>query len=163
MLKARGGDAGAVRDLVEATQSRLFKFCLVLTGDRIRAEDLAQEGYLRALGSLGQLKNPEAFMDWLFRVTKNLFIDEVRKRREELADSQTLDQASEEKTDVNAILDVHRVLSQFEAEDRVLLVLVDMENYSYREAADALGLSEDAVRSRLFRIRKLFVEKWGTR
>lgn len=165
VLQARKGDAKAIRALVEATQGRLFKFCLVLTGDPVRAEDLAQEGYLKALAGLHQLKNPDVFMDWLFRVTKNVFIDDVRKRREELADSQTLEQASDEisgkKSDVNAALDVHRVLSQFEAEDRVLLVLVDMESYSYREAAEILGLTEDAVRSRLFRIRKVFVEKWG--
>lgn len=157
VTEAVAGDAKAVRQLVEATEKRLFKFCFVLCGDRARAEDLAQEAYLKTLANLKNLKKPEAFMDWLFQVTRNLYIDEVRKWKETTDD---LDSVEAPPSDFADAIAVHQTLSQFEAEDRWLLVLVDMEDYSYREAADILGISEDTVRTRLFRIRKTFVEKF---
>lgn len=157
---ATGGDKKAVRELVEATQARIYKFCLVLCGDPVRAEDLAQEAYLKALGSLSKLKEPGAFIDWLFRITRNLYIDDVRKRREETLSPEESEPGAAA-PEFAQILAVHKVLSQFEAEDRLLLVLVDMEDYSYRSAAETLGITEDAVRSRLFRLRKEFIEKYG--
>lgn len=159
---AAAGDNAAFRALVEATQGRLFKFCLVLTGDQSRAEDLAQEAYFKILKNLGKLDNAKAFWDWMFRLTRNLYIDALRKQKEELqAEPTDLESASHpEYADAMA---VHRALSQFETEERLLLVLVDMEDYSYREAGEVLGLSEDAVRSKLFRIRKKFIETWKGR
>lgn len=154
---AAAGDQRAVRELVEATQNRLFKFCLVLCGDRARAEDLSQEAFIKALGNLKKLHKPEAFVEWLFRVTRHLYIDEVRKYKDASGD---LESVAAESPELSDIISVHQTLAQFEAEDRWLLVLVDMENYSYKEAADILGISEDAVRTRLFRIRKSFIEKY---
>lgn len=161
---AAAGDQAAVKQLVEAVQNRLYKFCLVLYGDPSRAEDLSQEALLKALGSLNKLKQPAAFMDWLFRMTRNIYIDEVRRRRrEDPTENEILDQHAAHTPEVADILAVHRVLSHFEAEDRWLLVLVDMEDYSYGAAAEVLGISESAVKSRLFRLRKEFVEKWNAR
>lgn len=160
VAKAAAGDKAAVRELVEATQARLFKFCLVLTGDKSRAEDLSQDAYLKALESLSSLKEHGAFIDWLFRVTKNLYIDQMRRRREQSATPESLNEIAAESPELAEVIAVHRVLSQFEPQDRFLLVLVDMEDYSYKDASASLGISEDAVRSRLFRLRKEFVEKF---
>ncbi len=155
---AAAGDAQAVRELVESTQKRLFNFCLVLCGDPARAEDLTQEAFLKVLTNLKSLKKPEAFIDWLFRVTRHLYIDQIRKHKDSTSD---LDDLPAENPETADIIAVHQTLSQFEPEDRWLLVLVDMENYSYKEAADVLGISEDAVRTRLFRLRKAFIEKFN--
>ncbi len=155
---AAAGDAHAVRELIQATEKRLFSFCLVLCGDVSRAEDLAQEAFLKVLTNLKSLKKPEAFIDWLFRVTRHLYIDQIRKHKDSTSDLDNLVAESPETADIIA---VHQTLSQFEPEDRWLLVLVDMENYSYKEAADVLGISEDTVRTRLFRLRKAFIEKFS--
>lgn len=158
---AATGNQAAIRELVEATQTRIYKFCLVLCGDPVQAEDLCQEAYIKSLGNLSKLKEPGAFIDWLFRVTRNLYIDQVRKRREDSLSPEQSEQQEAPAHDMAEILSVHKILAQFEAEDRVLLVLVDMESYSYKDAGQLLGLTEDAVRSRLFRLRKIFVEKWN--
>lgn len=157
---AAAGDSKAVRELVETTQSRTYKFCFVLCGDPIKAEDIAQEAYVKALGSLAKLKQPGAFIDWLFRIARNLYIDEVRKRKEEALSPEDAEAAEAGGPELVQVLAVHRALSQFEPEDRLLLVLIDMEDYSYKDAAEFLGITEDAVRSRLFRLRKAFVEKY---
>jgi RNA polymerase sigma-70 factor (ECF subfamily) len=157
---ARSGDPEALRVLIEATQSRLYRFCLILCGDPVRAEDLCQDAYVKTFDSLKNLKEPNAFIDWLFRLTRNLYIDGVRKAREQV-------ELSEDDVSIHGELAeplaVHQILSQFDPEDRWLLLLVDMEGYSYGEAAKWLGISEDAVRSRLFRLRKEFLRKWQGR
>lgn len=161
VINARGGDPKAVRALVEATQTRLFKFCLVLTGDKARAEDLTQETLVKALDSLHKLNKPEAFIDWLFRIARNQMIDEARRHHETPTAPEDLDEPST--GPMAEYLSVHETLSQFEPEDRHLILLIDMEEYTYKEAADALGLTEDTVRSRIFRLRKEFAEKWQAR
>lgn len=155
---AAAGDSKATRELVEATQARMFKFCLVLCGDRSRAEDLSQEAFVKALANLKNLKKPEAFIDWLLRLTRHLYIDEVRKQKDTVNE---LDEIASVHPEHAEVIAVHQTLSQFEPEDRWLLVLVDMENYSYKEAGNILGISEDTVRTRLFRLRKAFVEKYN--
>jgi len=157
---AQAGDKKALRDLIDATQGRLYKFCFVLCGDPVRAEDLCQEAYLKVFNSLSKLTKPESFFDWLFRITRHLYIDQIRATREQA--TAELPEASVSGEQAEALA-VHQTLSQFEPEDRWLLVLVDMEQYTYAEAAEMMGLSEAAVRSRLFRIRKIFVEKWQDR
>jgi RNA polymerase sigma-70 factor (ECF subfamily) len=155
---AKSGDTKAWRELIEATQNRLFRFCLVLCGDPVKAEDLCQEAFLKTFDKLSKLEKPDSFMDWLFRMTRNLYIDQYRVRKE------TEELPAEEGGAAPQIAEhiaVHQTLSQFEPDDRYLLMLVDMEEYSYKEAGEVLGISEDAVRSRLFRLRKLFVEKYG--
>lgn len=160
---AARGDRDAFGALIEATQHRLFKFCLYLSGDRIVAEDLCQESYLRAYGRLRDLTKAEAFLDWIFRIAKNLFIDQVRSgrsRETELTEDQ-LASLGVEDSDLSEIIAVHKSLSQFEPEDRYLLLLVDCEGRTYREAADMMEISEDAVRSRLFRLRQEFLKNWN--
>jgi RNA polymerase sigma-70 factor (ECF subfamily) len=155
---AQKGDMKAWRALIEATQSRLYRFCLVLCGDPVRAEDLCQDAYLKTFDQLAKVTKPESFIDWLFRMTKNLYIDSYRRTREtpiEIADDRIASTG-----ELSEHLAVHQVLSQFEPPDRLLLILVDMEEYSYAEAAGLMGISEDAVRSRLFRLRQEFSKKW---
>lgn len=157
---AKGGDRRAWKDLIEATQGRLYRFCLVLCGDPAQAEDLCQQVYLKVYTNLHKLQKNDSFMDWLFRSTRNLFIDELRAKRE-----QPVEVTDDMMTggEISPHLEVHQVLSQFKTEDRLLLVLVDMEEHSYKDAGLILGISEDAVRSRVFRLRKEFLEKWQGR
>lgn len=157
---AKAGEKKAWRALVEATQTRLYRFCLVLCGDPVRAEDLCQEAYLKCFDKLSKLDQPSTFISWLFRVTRNLYIDQVRANREDATADMAETSANPEYAEAFA---VHEALSHFEPEDRWLLVLVDMEGYSYKEAGGMVGISEDAVRSRLFRLRKEFVEKYNGR
>jgi RNA polymerase sigma-70 factor (ECF subfamily) len=155
---AQKGDMKAWRALVEATQSRLYRFCLVMCGDAVRAEDLCQDAYIKAFSHLSKITKPESFVDWLFRVTKNLYIDSYRRDRE--IPSAVSEEEMATSGELSEHLAVHEVLSHFEPEDRLLLILIDMEEYSYAEAAQLMAISEDAVRSRIFRLRQEFLKKW---
>ena len=164
VAKAAKGDRAAFGDLIEATQNRLFRFAITLCGDRNLAEDLCQEAFIKAHGNLSSLSNPNAFVDWLFQITKNLYLDLCRSKSSKMAslddeENGIMAEAASEGGDMGDILAIRKALSQFEPEDRCLLVLVDLEERTYQEAAEILGITEDAVRTRLFRLRKAFIEK----
>lgn len=160
IIRIQQGDERAPGELVDAVQAKLFKFCILLCRNREVAEDLCQEALVKSLRNLQNLKNPETYWAWLYQITRNLFIDQKRKpeEREEFLEMQEFDS----KADFDLVLSVQKVLSQFEPEDRMLLLLVELEGCSYKEASEVLHISEDAVRSRLHRLKSAFVKKYNS-
>lgn len=158
--KIKSGDKDAFGRFIELTQNRMLRFTLTLTGERTLAEDLVQEAYVKAYSAMRTLNKNESVLDWLFKIVKNLHLDFVRARKNQNVslDEANLESVCAEEADRAELLAVHRALSQFEPEDRHLLLLVDLEERSYEEAGQILGISEDAVRTRLFRLRKRFAE-----
>lgn len=162
VLRVQHGDERAQGELIDRTQERLFKFCLLLSHNREMAEDLCQEAFIKALHNIKRLQNPLTWLGWLYQIAKNLFIDHKRsaaskKNQHEIS---AFDQVSEAKdSEVEVILTVQKVLADFEPEERFLLLLIELEGCSYKEAGEHAGMSEDAVRSKLHRLRQAFVQK----
>jgi RNA polymerase sigma-70 factor (ECF subfamily) len=156
--KAAKSDERSQSELISLTEKKVFKFCLLLSGRREIAEDLCQDVYLKALTHLHQLKKPEAFQGWLYQIARNLFLDFKRhSTQKEIPQEEPLAGQSElPSTDLS--LEVQKALSHFETDDRILLLLIDLEEYSYAEAAQVLHMTEDAVRSKLHRIRQDFLK-----
>jgi len=136
------------------------------------AEDLVQETYLRAYRSFDRFTPGTNLKAWLFRILKNAFINEYRKRkvapREE--DFSALEDAFESRIDserAGAIPnpeeealaasideDVQRALDELAPEYRMAIVLADLEGFSYKEIAEILEIPIGTVMSRLYRGRK---------
>jgi RNA polymerase sigma-70 factor (ECF subfamily) len=150
------GEERARGALIEATQDKLYRFCFMLGRNKEGAEDLCQEVYLKAFRNLAKIKNPEAFQGWLYQIAKNLFIDMKRAKGGEPPPTED-ENAS---PDMETAMHVREILSQFETEDRALLLLVELEGQSYKEAAETLETTEDAVRSKLHRLRQAFLKKF---
>lgn len=156
------GDERAQGELIDAVQARLFKFCVLLARNREVAEDLSQETLIKCLQSIHSLKEGKTFLAWMYQIARNLFID--LKRKPGSKDTLSLDDLTHVgvEKDFDLILNVQKVLSQFEPDDRFLLLLVELEGCSYKEAAEVLHISEDAVRSKLHRLRASFVKKYDS-
>lgn len=153
---ALNDEESAKSELIRITQSKLFKFCMLLGHNRELAEDLCQDVYIKAFRSLTQLKKPEAFLGWLYQIAKNLFMDMKRSQKDtthNMPDQESLDSTPE------TILQLQQLLSQFEPEDRYLILLIEMEGQSYKEAAELTQSTEDAVRSKIHRLRQEFLKK----
>jgi RNA polymerase sigma-70 factor (ECF subfamily) len=162
VVRVLEGDEAAKIALIEQIQDRLYKFCLLTSRNRQLAEDLCQETLIKAFQNLHTLKEPATFVGWVFQIARNLLID--LKRRPVNKEIQPLEFAVGTANSVNheAIMTVQKVLASFEPDDRLLLLLIELEGYSYKEAGEIVGLSEDAVRSKLHRLKTAFIKKFNS-
>ena len=178
--RVRKGDMQAFGSLVAKYQDRIYNMILRMCGRAADAEELTQDTFLRALERIGQFTGRSEFYTWLFRVAANLTIS--HKRRSMRIRFQTLDpdearsgtQADSLTAAVAAQRDPppqaaamasetrQRVLEALEALDdefRLVVVLCDVEQMDYAQAADVIGVPVGTVKSRLHRARWALKEK----
>ncbi|HKU00594.1 MAG TPA: RNA polymerase sigma factor [Paraburkholderia sp.] len=161
-LVARVGarDAGAVRMLVLNKLPRLVALATRMLGDRMEAEDVAQEAFVRIWKQAPHWRSGEAKFDtWLHRVALNLCYDRLRGRRE--APAETLpdepDPAAAPEQRLEARTRDERVraaLAALPVRQREALVLTYYQELSNLEAAGLMGISVDALESLLARARR---------
>ena len=155
--RIKGGDPKAFETFIDITQKSVFRFCFFLSKNREQADEFCQETYLKAMDNFKNLENENASLDWLLTIAKNLFIDQFRsaKRKTELLEDNIFSH-SPLSTPTETSFEIQEILSRFDIEDQSLLLLIDLEDYTYAEAAALLGTTEDAVRSRIHRLRQAF-------
>ncbi len=162
---AKTGDKEALSLLIEATQDRFYKFIFGVTGNKHIADDVCQESYLRALEHLDKLRDDSKFISWLYRTGKNAFLDHLKQRSNKnvsINDTDLNDARNLGSEAVDNIIYINQVLQSLGEEERMVLLAVDMEGNTYAEAAELLDITEEAVRMKLFRARKKFVENFET-
>jgi RNA polymerase sigma-70 factor (ECF subfamily) len=153
----------------------LFGTALRLTRNRQDAEDLLQETYLRAYAHYDGYREGTNLKAWLFRILKNGFINGYRKRRagprevdlerggvsfESALEDVTPSVATPETELLDRTLDgdVARAIGGLPEDFRIVVELVDLQDFSYREVADILEIPLGTVMSRLYRGRRLLEE-----
>ena len=140
---------------------RLRRFGFALTGSMDDGDDLVQSACERALTRLDQFEPGTRLDSWMFRIMKNLWIDQKRSPRlfreigAEPADLEPLVVGDAEREMVSrlSLAEVRRVVATLPAEQRSVLALVCVEGLSYREAAEVLEIPLGTVMSRLSRAR----------
>lgn len=163
VLAAASGDVDAFARLVRATQGPVWRYLFHLVGDGARAEDIAQEAYLRAHRKLHTLQDPNRFLPWLMVIARNAAFDDARARKRrplELVGDRDLT-SSQAGHDPHLAFEVHDALARLDETLRESVVLVGMIGLTYQEAAEAIGVPEGTVKSRTFRARKLLMEMLG--
>ncbi|MET0531138.1 MAG: RNA polymerase sigma factor [Microvirga sp.] len=151
-------------DLV-ALLPRLRRFALTLCRSPSRADDLVQGACERALANAGSWTPGTRFDAWMFRILRNHWIDNLRRLKVEgviedvTAHKQLIGDPGEEPIFNRLTLaEVQRAIEGLPQEQREVLVLVCVEDLSYRETADVLSVPIGTVMSRLARARKRLVE-----
>jgi RNA polymerase sigma-70 factor, ECF subfamily len=155
-------------EIAERYGDTVFTMAFRLTGDADEARDLAQDVFVRVYRNLDRYE-PGTFEGWLYRITKNLFLDRVRRRRrlrfEPLPDEdwrQPLDVAPSPADRVDEGLlhgDLEQALLELPATFRMAVVLCDVQGLSYEEIAEATGWPIGTVRSRIHRGRRLLRDR----
>jgi len=147
-------------EIVRTHSARVYRLAYRLTGDQHDAEDLTQEVFVRVFRSLSSY-TPGTFEGWLHRITTNLFLDQIRRKRRirfegfeddaherlpgrEPSPAQVFD-------DRHLDADIQRALDDLPPEFRVAVVLCDIEGLSYEEIAATLDIKLGTVRSRVHR------------
>ena len=163
--KVLAGDISAFEGIVRRWQSPLVNLGYRFCGDRGRAEDMAQEAFLRAYRALPKWRKNAAFSTWLFALAINLYRSELRRipartvpldEVTELADSRSCDGGIEEK-DRNCA--VRRAVSALPPKYRETLILFYFHGLDVGAAAQSLGLPEGTIKARLFRGREILRSK----
>lgn len=148
----------SLRDDLAACLPQLRRYARALTGDTAWADDLVQDTLERALARTALLRAHSSTRAWLMTILRHLYIDQLRKRRELALDAddpvwQRLEAPAGE-VDGLLLLDVQRALYRLPLEQREVLLLVVLEQLSYREAAAILQVPVGTVMSRLSRARE---------
>lgn len=158
--QAQGGDQHAFCVLLRRHDGQMRGLAWKLLGDRDRMDDALQEAYVKAWRSMGGFRAEADFGTWLYRITYNACMDELRRGANrpaphawhDTADQPTAFGAGPEAT-VVASDSVSRLLASLPPDQRAAVVLVDGEGFDNKTAADILGVAVGTVASRLSRAR----------
>jgi RNA polymerase sigma-70 factor, ECF subfamily len=172
--KAQQGDGSAFSQVVTVYRRRIMGTISRLIGRPEDVEDVAQEVFMRLYFSLGQLRTPEVFEPWLYRLTVNACYDYLRKskrrlesRMADLSDQQVMmadavagSKAQLDEAERLRVRDtVNGMLSAVSEEDRILLTMKEVEGLSLKELEAVYGVNENALKVRLFRARQRVLKK----
>ncbi len=172
--RCREGDACAFETLFRKYQAYVYNISLGMLCNSEDAADVTQETFLRLHRSLEGFRGDSTFSTWLYRVAVNLCITELRRKsrtRFQFLDDVRHDDetplADEPTICPNeAVLDaeereiVHKILQTLPPDYRAIMVLRHFQQLAYEEIADVLGLSLSQVKTRLFRARKMFKDRF---
>jgi RNA polymerase sigma-70 factor, ECF subfamily len=160
LRKAQRGDERAFTLIVRAYELPVYNYVLRLVGDRSLAEDLTQEVFLRVFQGLSRFSLRSKFTTWLFQVTKNRVLDELRasERRpratvtlEDIPPLEVLDAPFER---LEAIDAVWRSVENLSVDLKMALLLRDVVGMSYTEIADSLEITLATVKWRIYKARE---------
>lgn len=175
--RAKRGDMSAFELLVDRYERRVYNLAYRLMGNHEDASDTAQEAFIRVFQSLPEFRGDASFSTWLTKITTNLCLDELRRRKRQQAQT-SLDEPYEtedgevgrqvaaegdgperslERKELQLV--VQQGIQSLSEEYRSVVVLRDMQGLSYVEIADITGLSLGTVKSRLNRARQQLKEK----
>ncbi len=171
ILRCRRGDPDAFDELVERYQSRVYSLAYRLLGDADEAFDVAQEAFLRIHRGLRTFHGGSALTTWVHRIVHNLCLDEMKKKRRRpqiIADPADDDdgEALLERMPAEADTDpeerilgnerqraVRAAIYRLKPHHRDVLVLYDLEGFSYNEIAEMVDTHVGTIKSRLNRAR----------
>jgi len=135
---------------------RLRRYARALAGNRDDADDLVQDTLERAWGRFSMWQRRGAIRSWMFGIMHNLYIDRLRSQRNSPEEDagEELPEAVAAPADRLGLRDLERALQRLSTEQREVLLLVGVEEMSYREIASAIGVPIGTVMSRLSRARE---------
>ena len=161
LRKAQRGDERAFTAIVRAYERPVYNYVLRLVGDRALAEDLTQEVFLRVYQGLPGFSLRSTFTTWLFQVTKNRVLDELRalERRprsssvtlDDIPPLEVVDQPFERSETIDG---VWRAIEALNVDLKMALLLRDVVGLSYTEIADSLEITLATVKWRIYKARE---------
>lgn len=172
--RAQAGDETAFREIVERYQSKVFSIIHGIVRQRNDVEDIAQQVFAKVYLSLRSFDFRSSLITWIYKITVNECFDYLRKRKvrrlvyesdlseDEVRRVENTDPAVERQISADSSLAqrdyVVKLLTRVSEEERMLLILKEVEGYSVEELAAKTGMNENTVKVKLFRARQKLVK-----
>jgi len=168
--KAKEGDTVSFAEIVRRYQDLVFASAFQILRDMTLAEDVAQEAFVKAFQSLPDLRTESSFPSWLRKITRNLALTSKKEQRRfgaleeagvlQSPPAETRSEAERERCEADAFgEEVKRIVSSLTDTHRFPLLLCYINDFSTRDAARFLGITEGALRKRLHDGKKKLQER----
>ncbi len=173
LLMTKKGDRLAFNNIVKKYQQPIYNFCYRMLKNKDEAEDAAQEIFMRAYAKLDTYNHKHKFSTWLFSIASHYCIDSLRKQHFQLVSwddlapwypfpGQDTPQPEKQLLETETIQEVQSLLDGLPPDYRTVIILKYWHTQSYQEIAQTLDTSVSAVKSKLFRARKMIAAKTAT-
>ena len=166
LRRACKGDVQAFEELMQSHESRIYAIALRMMGNREDAQDCAQEAMVRIYRAMGSFKGQSALATWIYRITMNTCLDELRRRKarkvtslDSLVDNgwsptDTGDTPEEHGLRVEKQNALNQAIQSLPDDMRAAIILRDVKGYSYDEIASILDANVGTIKSRISRGRE---------
>lgn len=163
VARAQVGDLEAFESIYRRYAGWIYAICLRMSADCARAEDLAQEAFVRAWTKLSSFRGDSPFDAWLRRLTVNVVLAERRsagrrRSRETMSTDVERFPAAAQSPTCGPGIDLETAISRLPDGARTVFVLHDVEGYRHDEIAELLGVATGTSKTQLHRARKLLRE-----
>ena len=171
IVKSQNGDITAFEKLIESYQKKVFNIALGIIGNYDDASELAQEVFIKIYKSINSFKGDSSFSTWIYRITTNVCLDEIRKRKKaytvsldedielkegnvnrQIADERYTPHENFERKEINKVL--RDSIAKLPEDQKIAVVLRDIQGFSYDEIAKYTNCSLGTVKSRINRARQ---------
>ncbi len=172
--RAQSGDETAFREIVERYQSKVFSIIHGIVRQRNDVEDIAQQVFAKVYLSLKSFDFRSSLITWIYKITVNECFDYLRKRKvrklvyesdlseDEVRRVENTEPGGNRPAPVDATLArrdyILKLLTRVSEEERMLLMLKEVEGYSVEELAARTGMNENTIKVKLFRARQKLVK-----
>ncbi len=158
VARCRKGDARAFHDLYHAYSKAMYNICLRMTGHQADAEDVLQEAFVQVFKNLDNLATDSSLTAWVKRIVVNHCLSYLRKKKvyfEEVEDQEWKQEDGVDETEHTlTVAAVKDAIGQLPAGYRTVLNLYIFEDYSHREIAGMLGITESTVKTQYMRAKE---------
>ncbi|MGX5820560.1 RNA polymerase sigma factor [Chitinophaga lutea] len=158
VVRCRKGDARAFRELYDAYSRAMYNICLRMTGHAPDAEDVLQEAFVQVFNNLSRLESDASLTAWIKRIVVNQCLSWLRKKKVRFEDVEHHDKAESPDVDESehalTVSAVKEAIGQLPDGYRTVLSLYIFEEYSHREIADMLGISESTAKTQYMRAKE---------
>src|SRR5271157_1053578 len=171
--RAQAGEESAFREIVERYQSKVFSIIHGIVRQRNDVEDIAQQVFAKVYLSLKSFDFRSSLITWIYKITVNECFDYLRKRKvrklvyesdlseDEVRRVENTEPAMHRQVPTDTTLArrdyVIKLLAKVSEEERMLLMLKEVEGYSVEELAERTGMNENTIKVKLFRARQKLV------
>lgn len=173
--RAKAGDTQAFEQLIEDYEKKVFNIALRMMGNYDDAKDMAQESLIKVYKSISSFKEQSSLSTWIYRITTNVCLDELRKRKsrkvvyidenikfddgeakKEIVSDEITPEEKVERDEIKRML--NSAISELSDEHKTVIVLRDIQGFSYEEISNITKCPQGTVKSRINRARQALKE-----